>query len=198
MAANFPGPWEVRINYTVDVSGVVTHQQRLSFDVASVAGEIGDPFSDWVPEERDGDATVSLLNQMTTYTDLVKAYYSSDLNLVDAELWKYALGTFDATWYSSMALAIPGEAATASIKNSEQIFTTRTTAGGIMRVHYMEGPVTRGGKQVLPLGNAPLDALADYFVHDNNIWRGRDGGYPIAFLGMFPGENERMFKKTYR
>ncbi len=198
MATNFPGPWEVRLNYTVLVGGETsTHQQRFSFS-ANTVGVVGDPFTSWIPVTRGGAEVLTLDAQVDAYALTMRDYYSAAFNLVDAELWKYVVGTFDATWYSSKAIALVGTSASAVVQDSEQILVFRSTQGGTMRTHFMQGVVLRGGKQVLPLGNADLDTIVDNLLLTGNVWHARDNGYPIAFLGMYPGENEALFKARFR
>ncbi len=198
MAANFPGPWQVRFNYTINLVKLRNHQHRLNFDVTSVAGEIGEDFTNWIPEERDGDAVATLDAVVDAYVDLWKVCFANTLTIVNADLYKYAVGTHDATWYSTKAIATVGTHASANRVDAQQIFTFRTTQGGIMRASWLEGNVDAGDTQQLPLTDAPWDALADYFVTDDVVWIGRDNGYPIAFLGFHPGENERLFKDSHR
>lgn len=199
MAINFPGPWECRFFYTITNAGAdEPHQMNLSFDVDTVSGNIGDPFTSWIPIDRDGNAAVNLDTfvdaMVTAWRDLLNA----DLTIVRVELWKYVVGTFNADWYSTKAVNLAGIKTTDSIINSQQIYTFRTTQGGVMRNVLMEHGIQRGPTQVLPLGNADYDVWADRFLLGSNIWRGRDNGYPIAFLGFHPGENERLFKKRNR
>lgn len=198
MAINYPGEFEIRINYTVLVGGITSnHQQRLNFDATTV-GTIGQAFSNWFPIDQAGSDAVPLSTKLADYLDLMRDYYPSTFNIVNQELWKYTAGTFDATWQAAEGNTRVGTGTNPVSQDSEQIFTFRSDAGGIMRVHYMQGPLTRGAKQVLPLSDADLDALADAFLTTTNVWKARDGGYPIAFIGLYPGENEALFKRRFR
>jgi len=198
MAINYPGEFEIRINYSVLVGGLTSfHQQRLSFD-ADVVGSIGEAFSAWFPIARDLDDSVNLLTKLSGYLDDMEAYYPTQFDVINQELWKYAVGTFDATWQAAEGNTRNGTSVSPIVQDSEQILVFRSDAGGLMRVHYMQGVVTRGASQVLPLGNSDLDTLADAFLATNNVWKARDGGWPKAFIGMHPGENEALFKKRFR
>lgn len=199
MAANFPGPWEVRYAYDVTLAGLTTrHQQRLSFDVDTVEGAIGDDFTEWIPLQKNGSAAVDLSVHVNNYSTFMADYYHTTMTIVNAELWKYAPTSFDATWYSVEALSDTGTGVNVNVQATEQIMVFRTDQGGIMKAHFMEGPQGAGIRQLLPLTNADLDLMADNFLAPTDIWRGRDNGYPIAFLGMLPGNNEALFKRYNR
>jgi len=198
MAINYPGPYEVRINYTVNIAAVpYDHQQRFSC-VMNIEGGVGDPFSDFIPVQTNGSAVTTLDSHMETWTDLLQDYFTSSGVIVDVELWKYTAGTFDATWYSAKTINKTGTGTGSMIRASEQIFTIRSDNGGIMRAHFEEGRVAAGVKDTLPLADAELDLLADHIMSDNNIFVARDGGYPAVFIAMYPGNNEAIFKKRYR
>lgn len=198
MASNFPGEFEVRINYTIILGGKTTnHQQRFSFD-ANTVGNVGDDFDQWTPIQRSGSEALDLAASIQVYTDELQDYYHSTCTINDAELWKYATGTFDAAWQASEAITKVGSGTNVNGQDAEQIMTFRTTLGGLMRAHFMQGPETAGLKQTLPLANVDLDTLADEILKSGNWFKGRDGGYPIVLLGMYPGQNEALFKARFR
>lgn len=198
MATNYPGEWEVRLNYTVELlSSVFTHQHRVSFD-ADTIGEVGETFSAWFPILRAGTDSNSLASLTISYFDLIQDLYHSTGVLLDAELWRYDPLSFDATWYAAASVALTGESASVNTANSQSILSFRTTLGGTMKLTFMQPPTIIGAKEVLPLTNADLDAIADFALSTGSWFKARDGGYPIAFLGHFPGQNEGTFKRRYR
>lgn len=198
MAANFPGEFEIRMNYTVLLGGITSnHQMRHSFD-ANTVGVVGDDFTAWFPVQRGGSEAADLNVLFNNWSLFVQAYYHTTFDMIDVELWKYTPLTFDAAWQSVKAAALVGTGSIANVQDSEQILSFRTTAGGVMRTHFMQGPTLPGLKQLLPLANADLDQLADAILASGNWFKARDGGYPITFLGMYPGENEALFKQRFR
>ncbi len=198
MAANFPGEWEIRINYNVDLSSLTMfHQQRFSFDATSI-GAIGGAFTDWFPILRSGTDATDLQVLANNYAAMLQDYYAASAFFSNIELWRYAALSFDATWYSDHSLALTGTGATPNVENSQQIISYRTDAGGIFKATWMQGPVERGSIDLLPLADINLDTMADHILGTGNWFKGRDGGYPISFLALWPGESEALFKKRHR
>lgn len=198
MTINFPGPWQVRFNYTVNLSKLRNHQHRVNFDVLSLSGNIGDPFTAWTPQERDGDASVNLELQVDAWVALWKPMYGSTMTIVNADLVKYDVGTEVSTWYSSLPIAESGTHTSANKEDAEQIFSFRSTLGSIMKIYMYEGVIAPDDTDQLPLADPAWDAMADDVLSTDNVWRARDDGYPIAFLGFHPGESERLFKDSHR
>lgn len=198
MPINYPGPFQVRFNYTVPTVNVLPHTFALNCNCPTLVGAPGDPFTEWTPVQRNGGAVKTLDTHVDDLVEKFRAAWNNTVTMVNAELWKYQPLSFNADWQSTKGIGLTGTGTTAPIANRQIIMSFRTTQGGHSRFVLMEHGSTPGPTQQLPLGSVALDAIADYFLDGNNPWIGRDNGYPIAFLGMHPGENERLFKKRYR
>jgi len=129
--------------------------------------------------------------------DLVKAYNSSDMTMLRAELWKYAPNSYDATWISSVTKTDPGTNANPTVPAGQLIYTFRTVGGNIMKVVLMETGFGSGASIQPPWTGSHADIQGEV-SDDLGIWYARDGTRALLPLGIHPGINERLFKKLYR
>lgn len=194
--ANFPGPWQVRLNYSVLAGGFTdTHQQRLNCDM-DTAGNVGDGFADFSVKRRNA-AALSLFTAINDWVDLIDAVYNQNSTFIDAELWKYTAGTDDAAWYSSQSISQAGASVANAIRAQESIMTFRTFGGGSMRLHFME-TITAAGITDFPPFSAEYEAISSFVLGDGNWILARDNTYPATDVALHPGVNERLFKKAFR
>lgn len=205
MALNFPGPLELRINYSIAFASALTlaHQMRLNFVNSPVFPvSPGDPFSSIVVLQDDG-GTDTLANVLTAWVNLVRANYANDpasTNFIDAECWQYEPGSFDAQFISAQTLGLAGTGGAGTNRPAEgTTYVFRTAEGGIMKVVLLEAlrirgvPVAYGGLTV------PEKAMVDYVMDTPNTpWLGRDTSRPISFKAAYPGEFEKLWEKRYR
>jgi len=194
MAINYPGPYEVRINYTVAGR---SHQQRLNvrIDGTPVAGV--DDFTTIDALRRD-DTPVALDSEVDDWVDLIKVYFNStDGDIVNAELWKYEAESFNADFVAAYDIAVAGTSATATSPASQLMWTFRTQEGGVMKISLMDVHVTPGAKISPPYTSGNL-AVANAVVLGTSPWLARDTSYAIANIGLYPGQNEKLFKDIYR
>lgn len=195
MATNFPGPWQVRLFYTVKTRA---HEARYNVDIAA-SGSPGDPFAQFFPRQRDGDTTTDLqLIVDSWYSLFAEKLAAADGTIDRAELWKINPDSFDGIFYSSYSIGAAGTAATPTQDAGQQVFTFRTQEGGIFRFDVIDGVQPQGPS--LPYASLGVadKALVDSVLSDNNCWLARDTSYPVSFLFMHPGQSERWFKKIYR
>ena len=198
MAINYPGPYELRLQYTCSISSVVLeHEARYNVELEADPdpGETFDNINVLTrnnpPEQLDTavDAWVALLDDL---------FNSSNTSFVLAELWKYEPLSFDASFVGIYDISAPGTSGSANTGAGQTIYVFRTAEGGIMKLATMEG-IQSG---LAPLSYAGLTvaqkALVDWVLGDGNFFIGRDTSEPIAFKGAFPGQNEAVFKRRYR
>jgi hypothetical protein len=199
MTVNFPGPYEVRIIYTCDASpgGPLEHQVRFSCFLDGDP-DPGDSFDDiQIKHASGGTSTLGIV--VDALVDVIAPIMSADDTTIDyAELWKYGEGTFQATFFNSYTIAEPGTNVGAARAGAENIYTFRTRAGGVMRVHLLDHPGNWGP----PVAYANLDPahknLCDFLTDpEQAAFVGRDGSYPLVALKVFPGQNEHLFKVRY-
>jgi hypothetical protein len=194
MTTNFPGPYEVRINYVVATR---PHQQRLNLrvDGTPVAGV--DDFTTIDALRRD-DAPFALDGEVDDWVDLMKVFYNStDADFTNAELWKYEPLSFDASFVAAYDIGVAGTSGTSTQPASQIIATFRTQEGGIMKINLMD-VVTSPGQPITPPYAGSVAALFNPVVNGTVPWLARDTSYPIAHIRTYPGQNEALFKKIFR
>lgn len=199
MPTNFPGPYEIRIFYTVEPSGYapLVHQFRYSL-VLSAVPDPGTAFAS-IDVVLAGGGTLALHTQVDALVALLKPLMSAaDATIDYAELWTYEESTFNADFLSSYDIGEAGTHASAAGVAHETISTFRTTNGGILKAVILENP----GTYDVPYAYADLDsawqAFVNYVKHaTQSPFYARDNGRPFTFLKAFNGQNEHLFKKRY-
>lgn len=198
MAINYPGPFEVRVNYTTnEPAAIAAHQMRLSCQM-SIEGNPGDPFSDWFPEQKGGSNTIPLSTCLETTLNLVKPYFNTAVTFGSAELWEYAPGTFDAVFRSAYVPVAEPTGVPATVSASQTIYTWRTTAGGVMKLTLMGTIISPDVSLTYPTADSGVNAIFAGFLAATSPWLGRDGAYPVAGLKFHPGQNEALWKRLNR
>lgn len=190
---NYPGPYEVRIFYTV---GGLTHSQRLSCDVA-VDDEPGLPFSSY-DVHRVGDTPLALDAAIDAYITLIKPFFQNTVTFTHAELWRYEPLTFNADFYSTYTINVVGTHASAAYNGGQLILTFRTLGGGVLKLNYMETSYQMGLPTGLSGAPAAVQALVNFVLSTGNWIIARDTTYPFAFMRQFPGQNEAVARKRWR
>jgi len=199
MAANFPGPYEVRLLYTTSVSAVpLNHRQRLSCAIAGDDPTVGTPFSGIDVGRRVGGA-IALDAAVDAYVALMKVFYASGAStIVSAELWKYASESFDASFVAAYDIGEAGTSGSANQAAAQSIVTMRTTNGGIFKLSYMETVIPAAVTDPGTISNLGLENLIADIEAGNQPWIARDNGFPIVRIAHYPGQNEALFKKRFR
>lgn len=206
MALNYPGPYEVRIFYSCDITpgGILQHEQRLNIRLTSDPTP-GQSFGA-IAAFNINDDVIDLQQFVEQWVDILRPFFSTTLTSFDfAELWKYEPNSFISTFVSSLALTGAGTNTFNLVPAGQAIFTFRTEEGGIMKVNLMES--NRSVSQ--PLAYADQDtvekALVDNVYKPNEpstnagvYWLARDTSYPFSPIKLFRGQNEKLFKVRYR
>jgi len=199
MAVNYPGPYEVRIFYTVDTSpgGPLVHQYRYSVELDGDPAP-GDLFNT-IQVYLSGGSTIGLHTSTLAVVNVIEDMLSSaDATIDYAELWRYTTGSFEATYVSSYSIGLPGTSAGTTWPGLSLINTFRTTNGGLMKTVLLD--VTGVPNVPTPYGDltGALLAWADHVIDDTlSPYVARDGGRPFVCLRSFSGENEKIFKIRY-
>lgn len=194
MAINYPGPFEVRLFYTVNT---LQHEQRLNLALSSPPSP-GDLFSAITAVY--GDTTTDTLdNAVDDWVGIMRPLINSAGGTFDfAELWEYEPESFEANFVSSYSIGLAATGGGSVVTAGQMIFVFRTREGGIMKINVLEGnratgvPLTFGGLSP----NEQL--LVTAITSGATPWMGRDTSYPFSFSRAFPGQNEAIFKKRFR
>lgn len=204
MAINFPGPYEIRLFYTVDGTpgGPLQHEQRLNIDVAGTPTP-GSAFVD-ISVNTSEALTVDLDVVVEEWITTLAPLFSSGVSFDFVELWHYPTPqSFDANFVSTyQPTANSGSSGSSTQLASQGIYTFRTIEGGIMKVSLMEQVHAPNVRESYSDLTAARQALVDYVLGGGAIagarFLGRDTSYPFAFIAYFPGQNEAIFKNRYR
>lgn len=198
MAANFPGPFEVRINYSTAASSVVyLHQHRFSLDMAEV-GEPGDPFSAFLPQGRLVAFTETLADYVDDYAALMQPFFRTDADIVNAELWEYEPGSHNAAFRSIYDLALNGTSASSTTVDGQMIVTFRSTLGGTKKMDFRQTVFPQAVFQLFPTGQTVVNDYATFCTGNNTPLLAWDNGYLFSAYKFLPGLNEHATRKRLR
>jgi hypothetical protein len=200
MPANFPGPYQWVLNYVVTGSpgGAQNHVMQLNMD-APGNPNIGTPFADIDVISRD-DTT----SDLETVTDdiislLDELFQDSATDFLYVDFFEFEPNSFVRNWISTMVLDSNPTNASSFTRAAQHIYQFRTAEGNIMKVNLLDAigvvaePYSYGDLAAGP------KALVDYLLADATSFAlGRDTSYPIAFLKLFNGTNEKLFRDRYR
>jgi hypothetical protein len=193
---NYPGPYEVRLNYTVSASSVVlSHQQRLNVRISGTPTP-GEIFPNIDALRRD-DTPVALDEEVDDWVALLQPLFSNLTTFVNAELWKYEALSFESSFVGVYTIGLAGTSGTAQ-PAGQAIMTFRTNEGGIMKISLMECNIAPAVSVTYPNLSVAGKALADAVQFGTSPWLARDTSYPFAFIALHPGQNEVLFKKRFR
>lgn len=200
MAVNYPGPYELRLNYRVgiDTELPLDHQLRLSL-FTDIMPTPGDEFVDIdiVPRVIANRALSLVTDELVTL--LQPFYTAAGTAFLNAELWAYVAGTFDASWISAYEINEVGTSVVVEQLAGQSIYTYRTIEGGLFKLTLMECNHYQSVSMVYPDLTADNQALVDFCVADDESWfLARDTSYPLLFLKLHPGQNEHLFKRRFR
>lgn len=193
MVQNFPGPWQVEVDYTVDT---LDHVMRLNCDVTSDPA-VGDDFSTIQVDRRLSGAEY-LDTLVDAFVALLQPAWTADCTFNNAHLFKYTPLSFERTWYSSYGIGVDGTHAGVYSKANETITTYRTQEGGIFRLTMEELFIDFFGKSSLAAAGAYQGDLRDFILGGDNWILARDTSYPVWPLYLLHGQNEAIFKRRYR
>lgn len=199
MALNYPGPYGIRIFYTTTPAGFLPLTHKIEFNVRAVGTPaVGTP-AESVQIELHGGGTIYVDQAVDQIITLMKPMYPAVTDFTLFELWRYAPTSFDATFITSDVIAVQGTNATASVPAGQSIITFRSAEGGSMKVHLMESSLGPGPQQAFPTSNAQVNAFSAMIVDPSSGFVfARDTSRPVSPKGLFPGQNERLWKKRYR
>lgn len=198
MAINFPGPYEVRINYSVPVGGTtLIHQHRFSLEM-SVTAEPGAEFSEFTPLGRQGAYADDLEIYVGDYMTEVQPLFPTTADFNDAELWEYEAGSFNAAFRSVLALGLNGSSGSPGVQDGQLIISFRGTLGGPLKMDFRNTVLGQNIFQTFPTSEASVNSYAGFVTTVNTPIRARDGGFAFSPLKLLPGANEAMTKKRLR
>lgn len=200
MALNYPGPYQLRIYYTVGSAPVLPLKHVIQFNVdLDDPPVLGDAFADMDCKARAVASHPLDLVVDELVAALVAVYAVADANFDYAELWSVEPLSFNMTYVSSYVIDEPGTDIGDTVPSGQTIFTYRTYEGGIMKVSLMETTGAAGPTVAYSDLSADWKAIADKFTGDaDSFYLARDTSYPFLCLAIHPGTNEALFKARFR
>lgn len=195
MALNYPGPYEVRLNYTVN-GEVHQHRHSLDLDTAPVPGDL---FSFLTGTTRDLTVTTLSAWVDAVWTVMADRFKGADCTFGTTELWKYTPLTFQSSFISSyQTTVVPvGIATTATLY--QETYSMRTIEGNIFKVVFMEAINPTEAQLLYPTASASINAVFDLFCNASaSIALARDTSFPFSPLRYSPGQNEALWRKAHR
>lgn len=201
MALNYPGPYEIRLFYSVGLSSVtLTHSARYNL-ILSEDPDPGTSFGEITAVTHDLDGTVGVVALDTwidTWVAAIDGMYAASCSIDYAELWAYEASSFEASFVSSYAIGVAGNGAGTNQSAGQVIMTFRTREGGILKLNLMETNVASGVQISAAALTGTLGGIANIVAGDGNVWIGRDTSAPFAVIAAYPGQNEALFKRRFR
>lgn len=191
--ANFPGPFEVVIKYSVDG---LEHEQNLNCSAVTPVG-VGDSPSDIDLVQRNA-GTVQLDTAVDAWCDLLKVGSSSTMTFNTFDFYSVADLSFERTFITSGDIDIDGTNVGAYNPAHQKTLTFRTLEGGNMRIVVMETADTSKTRVPYNQTGAGNQAIMDFVVSPTNWILARDTSYPISTLNAIGGENEALFRRRFR
>jgi len=200
MALNYPGPCQLRVYYTVNPEGLgnLTHRMALNF-IPLEQPQPGDNF-DEIDVVRRGGSNRKLDLLLTDWINLLKPLYNNGETTFDyAECWWYPPASFDPTYISTESIGVSATGSGTSFAASQMIYSFRSTEGNPMKVYLQEASNQFDRSLGYSEMNAANQAMVDFVIAaDNAPFVARDTSYPLAFLRLFPGQSEALFRRRYR
>lgn len=203
MAINFPGPYEIRIGYTVGslTAPIIPHVQKLNVDLVEPAAQ-ADVFANYNFIDKDGVQTNTLATLVEDWLTAMMALFHTSTTVDFVELWKYPTAqSFDSVFWSNyVPTANVGTSAGAAVSAGQDIYTFKTQEGGTMKVSLMENSVQPGPPISLAALSVQQTAMVDIVLDGDGVnytapFLARDTSYPSGFGKDFPGRNEALWKK---
>lgn len=200
---NYPGPYEIRIGYFPTVGAVqdIDHIQRLNVDLEGIPAQ-GDTFDNYEFTDKEGASGVSLDTLVEDWLTVFNNLYPNTMDIISCELWKYPTEqSFDAVFWSTYTpTANVGTGGAASQSAGQDIYTFRTSEGGIMKVVAMEDGQVPGPPLAYGSMLAVAQAVVDFILDGDGAtytapFLARDTSYPFAAIRQYPGRNEALWKK---
>ncbi len=174
------------------------HFQRLNLDLTADP-VVGTPFSGILAIQQD-TTTIALDVAVDAWIALLRPMFDDAVaSFLGATLFKYDALSFVKNFRSSYVIGLAGTDTGVSQTARLDTLTFHTDEGNEMRLMLLESNVTAGhGVDYLPLGDANMDALADYVLSGDNWVLARDTSYPASFHRWLKGTHRKTFEQRYR
>jgi hypothetical protein len=201
MAINYPGPYVLKMFYSVNASagGVLQHVCNVNVDCASEPSP-GDEF--------DEIALAGSVSNVAadTYADNFRNYTEDFLDDTEAtidrfELWKIDEDSFDGVFISQYDVNAAGVHTGSVFAAHVDIYTFRTAEGGIMKVQFLDTNIAGNSIDTYANMTQAQKDFVDFILGSPSYGKvalARDTSLPIGFLHWCPGQHEVTYRQRYR
>lgn len=189
MAQNSLYPGFIKLKYTV--AGRPHHQ------ILPVEYSVNPPSIGVEPQLITDDGTISMGDAIDSYEDIIDDFFNStDTNFVLAEAWSLATPESDATFVYAYPIGHAGASASTTVAYSQSVFSFRSSAGGYLKLYYMETRYSVNQEDPFPFTAAERTALYTYLTDPLTNWiKARDGGVVVSGINFFTKTNDALRKK---
>ena len=178
-------PGFVKLFYTV---GTFEHTQTIPVKpFLSVS-------STWYVEAKGDPTGVLWTTALAAYINAVKPLYPATATFTYAELWTMSTPEADPLWVDTAMLAVVGTAGGSFVTAGQVVFSGRSTAGGVVKLYFMESIVAVNNKYK-PTYSAPLLAVASYLTGAGSWLAARDGGFWAVVPQVTSKTNDKLRKQ---
>lgn len=194
MPENFPGPFEVELFYTANGN---EHVARINCNTGS-----GVPVVGTNPTAIDlllADGTnKTLQTAVQEYADLFKVWLNTSDSVDGFDFYAYLTPGGARQYVTSGVLGISGTSGSSAVIAHQTTWTFKTQEGNTMRMVLME--LVLGGNTRRPYSSISTteQGFMDYIAADDTWIMARDTSYPVVPRNQIGGQNEALFKRTYR
>lgn len=195
MARNYPGPYEVEINYRVSN---MLHVMRLSCIVQGTPN-VGDIPSSISLLTRSGQPR-SLVACVDDFWAFMRQAFNTTTVAEGYTLWRYYPSSFQRDYVTAGTIANPAGTRTIPTQLASQaVITLRSAAGGILKVNVLEHvELSQQRHPYSASSNDWFQRVAQFLVSQNGWAVARDNGFPVVGLRTSFGQNEAIWRKRYR
>jgi hypothetical protein len=193
MGVNYPGTYEIEFEY---VSDATTHKLRLNCELTSDP-TLGDDFSTWSFATKGG-GSVQGDTGIDAFLAVFRPLKHSDVDVINATLWKYQVGTFAKDFKGVYDINLAGTSGLDARRAFENIFTFRSTNGGIMKIHDLDCGEFDYLQRPYASGTTAQKNFVDYVLGSTAWMIARDDGYAYSFLKVSNGLNNALERRYYR
>lgn len=194
MALNYPGPYQLRLYYTVEGD---VHVAKYNVD-CSGSPSIGDSFSDIDLIQNDLSTIAADTYVAVWVLKMVDRFSDTNTSIDYAELWKFEPFSFDGTYLSTLSIGDTGAIGNPAILARQETYTFRTAEGGIMRVAMLEGAGVFINRQAYGTLAGSTKDLMDFVVGSSGAFLGADTSRVVAPVAVSGSYNRALFRKRYR
>lgn len=196
MAENFPGPYELRIQYDTQLT-YGRHIQRLNIDLTADPEPGPTTFAELTVVKNVGNTPLN--TAVEAYLTLFRQMFNTAVDIGPITLWKYTPLTYESTFVTVYEpVIVSGTSGSATQQAGQAIITFYTEEGGILKLNFMESTHAHAADQAFPTNVSVVNNIADFVTGDDGFFIGRDTSRVLARKGWFPGINEALWKKYNR